>query len=157
MANHNNNAIVSRRKRISAVWLIPLFAALVGAWFVYTEYQQLGSEVVLRFLSAEGIVAGKTKIRHLSIDVGEVTEVELNGSLDGVVVRARMQRGVLPLLREDTRFWVVRPRIGATGISGLGTLLSGAYINFNRGVGDIGGSASRIQGSANRQCDKIRL
>ncbi|WP_169727478.1 intermembrane transport protein PqiB [Granulosicoccus antarcticus] len=127
---------MSKRKRISAVWLIPIFALLVGAWFVYTEYQQQGSEVVLHFQSAEGIVVGKTKIRHLSIDVGEVTDVALNESLDAVEVRARMKRNVMPLLQEDTRFWVVRPRVGASGISGLGTLLSGAYISFNRGVGN---------------------
>lgn len=136
MDNNGQKAMVSKRKLISAVWLIPLFALLVGAWFVYTDYKQQGTEVVLHFKSAEGIVAGKTKIRHLSIDVGEVTDVELNESLDGVEVRARMQPSVMPLLLEDTRFWVVRPRIGASGISGLGTLLSGAYINFSAGAGD---------------------
>ncbi len=136
MENNGQKAKVSKRKRISAVWLIPIFAILVGAWFVYTEYQQQGNEIVLHFQSAEGIVAGKTKIRYLSIDVGEVTEVELNESLDAVEVRARMQPGVMPLLLEDTRFWVVRPRVGASGISGLGTLLSGAYVSFNTGVSD---------------------
>ena len=137
MENNGQKAVVSKRKRISAVWLIPIFAMLIGAWFVYADYRKLGTEIVLYFQSADGIVAGKTKIRHLSIDVGEVTEVELNDSLDGVEVRARVQPGVVPLLREDTRFWVVRPRIDSSGISGLGTLLSGAYINFNRGVGTV--------------------
>lgn len=136
MENNGQKAVVSKRKRISAVWIIPIFAMMVGAWFVYSDYKQQGTEIVLHFQSADGIVAGKTKIRHLSIDVGEVTGVELNDTLDGVEVRASMQSGVVPLLLEDTRFWVVRPRIGASGISGLGTLLSGAYINFNRGIGN---------------------
>ena len=137
MANSDQKAKVSKRKRVSAVWLIPIFAMMVGAWFVYSDYKQQGTEIVLHFNSAEGIVAGKTKIRHLSINVGEVTKVELNEALDAVEVRARMHPDVVPLLQEDTRFWVVRPRIGASGISGLGTLLSGAYINFNRGVSQI--------------------
>ena len=136
MENNGQKAVVSKRKRISAVWLIPIFAMLVGAWFVYVDYKKEGTEIVLYFQSADGIVAGKTKIRHLSIDVGEVTEVKLNESLDGVEIRASVQPDVVPLLKEDTRFWVVRPRIDTSGISGLGTLLSGAYINFNRGVGN---------------------
>ena len=136
MENNGQKAVVSKRKRVSAVWLIPIFAMLVGAWFVYADYKKQGTEIVLYFQSADGIVANKTKIRHLSIDVGEVTEVKLNGSLDGVEVRARVQPGVVPLLHEDTHFWVVRPRIDTTGISGLGTLLSGAYISFSKGVGN---------------------
>ena len=136
MTNSRLQASVKRRKRVSAVWLIPLFAVLVGLSFIYTDYRQKGVEIVLNFKSAKGIVAGKTKVRHLSIDVGHVTEVELNDSLDAVVVRALVERSVLPLLREDTKFWVVRPRIGAGGISGISTLLSGAFINFSRGVSD---------------------
>ncbi len=136
MSNSRPQAGVKRRNRISAVWLIPVFAVFVGLCFIYTDYQQRGVEIVLNFESAEGIVAGKTKVRHLSIDVGQVTEVGLNDSLDAVVVRAIVERSVLPLLREDTRFWVVRPRIGAGGISGIGTLLSGAFINFSQGVSD---------------------
>ena len=136
MSNSRPQAAVKRRNRISAVWLIPVFAVFVGLCFIYTDYQQRGVEIVLNFKSAEGIVAGKTKVRHLSIDVGQVTEVGLNDTLDAVVVRAIVERSVLPLLREDTRFWVVRPRIGAGGISGIGTLLSGAFINFSQGVSE---------------------
>ena len=86
MTNSRLQASVKRRKRVSAVWLIPLFAVLVGLSFIYTDYRQKGVEIVLNFKSAKGIVAGKTKVRHLSIDVGQVTEVELNDSLDAVVV-----------------------------------------------------------------------
>ena len=136
MSNDRLPASVKRRNRISAVWLIPIFAVIVGLSFIYVDYQQRGAEIVLNFKSAEGIVAGKTKLRHLSIDVGEVTEVALNESLDAVVVRALVERSVLPLMREDTRFWVVRPRIGSGGISGIGTLLSGAFISFSEGVSE---------------------
>ena len=37
-------------------------------------------------------------------------------------------------LVQDTRFWVVRPRISAAGVSGLGTLVSGAYISVDAGT-----------------------
>ena len=137
MSNDRVKASVKRRNRVSAVWLIPIFAIIVGLCFIYTDYRQRGAEIVLNFKSAEGIVAGKTKVRHLSIDVGQVTEVALNDTLDAVVVRALVERAVLPLLREDTQFWVVRPRIGTGGISGVGTLLSGAFINFSQGVSDV--------------------
>ena len=44
-----------------------------------------------------------------------------------------MNREAAPLLSANSRFWIVRARIGSGGISGLGTLLSGAYINMDPG------------------------
>ncbi len=34
---------------------------------------------------------------------------------------------------EDAKFWVVEPRVTLSGVSGLGTLLSGNYIGFEVG------------------------
>jgi len=124
---------IRRRRVISGVWLIPLFALLVGAWFVYWEWANRGFEVTVQFHNAEGIVAKKTKLRYRDIDVGEVEEVVLSDDLQSVDVRLRVQKTVENILREDTQFWVVRPRISSGGITGLGTLLSGAYISLSAG------------------------
>ncbi len=123
------------KRRLSTVWLIPIVAIAIGAWLIYKDIKNQGPQVILHFDHAEGIEAGKTQLRHRSINIGKVLSVELNDTLDGVVVRAEVKPGISPMLRDDTQFWVVRPRIGNTGISGLGTLLSGAYIELSPGEG----------------------
>lgn len=131
-------AVLKERKKISAIWIVPIVALLLGAWMVIHTYQTRGPEVAIAFSSAEGIEVGKTKVRIRSVELGVVESLELNEDFDGVTVRARLEREATPLLRENTLFWVVRPRFGPSGISGLGTLLSGAYIEISPGTGEKG-------------------
>jgi paraquat-inducible protein B len=97
-----------------------------------------GPEVTILFATAEGIEAGKTKIKMLNVDVGTVESAGLSDDLEHVIVRARLEGAAEPLLREDTQFWVVRPRVGTEGVSGLSTLLSGGYIQLAPGTGATG-------------------
>lgn len=138
MTQQGAKAKIKRRQAVSGVWLIPLFAILVGAWFVYWEWQNRGFEVTVQFRNAEGLVAKKTKLRYRNIDVGEVEQVALSEDLLRVDVRLRVQHTIEDLLREDTQFWVVRPRISSGGVSGLSTLLSGAYISMSAGDNTLG-------------------
>ena len=112
-------AIVSERSGISKIWIVPIIAVLLGAWMVYYTWSTQGPEIRIVFKTAEGIEAGKTKIRARSVEVGLVESVTLGEDLESVVVVAQLERSAIPLLREDTQLWVVRPRIGAGGISGL--------------------------------------
>jgi paraquat-inducible protein B len=131
-------AQVAERRRVSPIWLVPIIALLLGAWMVVYTWRNQGPEVTIVFSTAEGIEAGKTKIRARSVEMGLVESVGLGDDLESVVVTARLERFAIPLLRDDTTFWVVRPRVGASGISGLGTLLSGAYIELAPGTGSLG-------------------
>ena len=131
-------ARISKSRRISLVWLVPLAALLLGAWLVFYTYQSQGPRIRLTFSTAEGIEAEKTKIKSRSVDVGIVESVHLADDVESVVVTALLEPMAEPLLREDTQFWVVRPRIGTSGISGLGTLLSGGYIELAPGKGAVG-------------------
>lgn len=137
MANEHK-AIVSSRRRLPAVWIIPLVALVVGIGMVINHYRTQGPKITITFSTAEGLEAGKTKIKALSVNVGIVESIQLNPDLNGVTVMARLDHKAAHLLRDDSVFWVVRPRIGAGGISGLGTLLSGAYIEVSPGTGEIG-------------------
>jgi len=131
-------AVVERKSGFSLVWIVPIVAALIGAWLWWDALQKRGPEITIEFHTAEGLEAGKTKILFKSVEVGEIGSVELKPDLSGVVCRAEMGPKTGPLLRESARFWVVRPRIGLAGISGLGTLLSGAYIEVDPGrEGDL--------------------
>ncbi len=124
------------RRWPSVVWLIPLVAGAIALWLGVTTLQQRGPLVTITFDSAEGLAAGKTRVRYKDVEVGTVTAVDLTDDLSRVRLEARMDAGIAEHLNEGTRFWVVRPRIGASGVSGLETLVSGAYVALDPGPGE---------------------
>jgi paraquat-inducible protein B len=126
-------AIIVPLKSISIIWLIPIIALFIGMWMIYFHLSSQGPLIIIYFESGESIEAGKTKIKVNNVDVGLVENIELNDNLKGIAVTARIQKHNINLLKSDTQFWVVRPKIGRGGISGLGTLLSGAYIALSPG------------------------
>jgi paraquat-inducible protein B len=126
---------VARRHGFSIVWLIPLVAGAIAIWLGYTTLRDRGPIVTISFQSAEGLEAGKTAVKYKDVSVGLVDEVRLSDDLSRIVVTARMAKHMESHLNEGTRFWIVRPRIGAGGVSGLGTLLSGAYVELDPGEG----------------------
>lgn len=131
--NDLNKAKTSRQTRLSPIWVVPIVAIAIGLWLVYDNYSSRGTLVTLTMDNAEGIEAGNTLIRSRNVEIGRVQTVRLSDDLSHAVMTARIQPGVEDMLREDSRFWVVKPRIGREGISGLGTVLSGAYIQLEPG------------------------
>ncbi len=123
-------------RRLSVIWLAPAFALAVVAWLSWHTLMQRGPAITIRFASAEGLTAGETEIRHKGVRVGTVESFELSADLAEVLVHARMTHDVSAHLRASTRFWIVTPRVGTNGISGLNTLVSGAYIEMYPGDGD---------------------
>jgi paraquat-inducible protein B len=121
-------AVVARQGRVSIVWLIPVVALVIGGWLAYTAWSEQGPTIGIAFKSAAGLQAGKTKVKFKDVDVGTVTAIEVAEDLAGVVVTAQLVDGAEAYLREGTRFWVERPRVTASRVTGLETLLSGAYI-----------------------------
>jgi paraquat-inducible protein B len=107
---------------------------LIGGWLAMKAIRERGPTLTISFRAAAGVVAGKTKIRYRDVDVGEVREIGIGADRMTVVITAELIREAAPLLVEDTRFWVVRPRIAAAEVSGLETLLSGAYVAVDAGT-----------------------
>ncbi len=124
-------AVVETRGRLSIIWLIPLIAVLAGGFVAYRALSERGPAITITFKSAEGLEAGKTQIKYKDVEVGLVESVELADDLSDVIVHARMVKGADAYLTEKTEFWVVKPRIAGGQVSGLGTLLSGAYITLD--------------------------
>src|ERR1700741_3508085 len=129
------HAVPAGRARwpIPAVWLVPLVAALLAGWLAVKTVAERGPTITIRFKNADGIEAGKTKLKYRDVQVGVVKSLWFSPDLKEVVASAQMEKDFGAHLVEDTRFWVVRPRIGAGTISGLDTLLSGAYIGVDAG------------------------
>jgi paraquat-inducible protein B len=126
---------VKKRRGISLVWLIPLVAGAIAIWLGYTTLQEKGPTITVVFDNAEGLEAGKTRVKYLNVDVGLVDQVSLSDDLSHIIVTASLDKAMAPHMKEGTQFWIVRPRVGFGGISGLGTLLSGAYVEFDPGGG----------------------
>ena len=130
-------AVVTTRSRPSIVWLIPLVAAVVGAFVAWRTYSDLGPKIQISFKSAEGLEAGKTPVKYKEVEVGKVEEIHLRGDLSGVVCTVRMVKDFAPYLVKGTHFWVVRARVAGGQVSGLGTIFSGAYIGVDPTRGDV--------------------
>lgn len=121
-------AAIGERRRISLVWLIPIVALVIGGWLAYKAFSERGPTITIQFETASGLEANKTKIKFKEVEIGEVTRIAVSKDLKHVLVTAELVRGSEPYLTDKTRFWVTRPRVTAGRVSGLDTLLSGAYI-----------------------------
>ena len=125
--------IPKKRRGPSVVWIIPIVAAIIGGWIAVQKILSEGPTITISFRTAEGLEAGKTKIKYNGVDVGTVSAVSLSPDRQRVIATANMETDSRDMLVEDTQFWVVRPRISGGTVSGLGTLLSGSYIGMEVG------------------------
>ncbi|MBE0606609.1 MAG: MCE family protein [Deltaproteobacteria bacterium] len=125
--------VQKKRTGISVVWIIPIVAALVGVGIVVQRYLNEGPTITISFRTAEGLEPGKTTIKYKDVDIGKVTEVVLSKDYSKILVTAKMEKNAGGLLVEDSRFWIVKPRITLSGVSGIGTLISGNYIGIEPG------------------------
>ncbi len=120
----------------SLVWLIPIIAAIIGIGLMIKIVVDRGPEITISFRTGEGIEAGKTKVKYKEVDIGEVRTITLNKDRSQVLVTVQLSKDAESFTAIDTHFWVVRPRLGAAGVTGLGTLLSGAYIGADAGTSE---------------------
>jgi paraquat-inducible protein B len=128
-----SRAVSKKRTPLSLVWVIPIVAAVVGVWVAVTRILAEGPEITIVFRSAEGLEAGKTKIQYNGVDVGTLTTVRLSDDHQRVITTAQMAPKTDTFLVDDTQFWVVRARISGANVTGLGTLISGAYVGMDIG------------------------
>src|SRR5258707_1259222 len=128
----------SRWSRLPLIWILPAVVILAGAFVVIHEMVVQGTSIEIRFHNAEDLEANKTKIRYKDVEIGDVRDIHVSKDRKEVIVTALIHRDASEYLVEDTRFWVVRPRVSAAGITGLWTLVSGAYITV-----DVGKSETR--------------
>ena len=119
--------------RLPLVWILPAVVVLAGGFVVIREKLAQGTSIEIRFENAEGLEANKTKVRYKDVEIGEVRDIRVGADRREVIVTAEIHRNAQPYLVEDTRFWVVRPRVSGAGVSGLATLVSGAYISVDVG------------------------
>ena len=123
--------------RFNKVWIIPIVAVLLGLWLVKETYDNKGTLVTIRFENADGIKENKTELKCRNVNVGMVEKIILTDDLE-VELKVRIKPQHLHLVREDSQFWVEKPRIEGASVTGLGTLISGAYLQLDPGLGEQG-------------------
>lgn len=129
----NPSPIVTPKARFSVVWLLPLIAAIIGAGMVYQQWQNKGVEIVIVFDNAKGLEAKKTHVKFRDVVIGTLQKIRFSQDGYSIEAKVEIEKNMQGYLHSDSQFWVVRPRIDSAGITGFGTLLSGAYINIAPG------------------------
>jgi paraquat-inducible protein B len=124
--------------RLPLVWILPAVVVLAGGFVVIREKIAQGTSIEIQFESADGLEPSKTKVRYKDVEIGEVRDIRVSDDRKKVIVTADIHRNAKSYLVDDTRFWVVRPRVSGAGVSGLATLVSGAYISV-----DVGHAAAK--------------
>jgi paraquat-inducible protein B len=125
-----------RRRRFSMVWVIPLVALLIAGYLGYRTLLQQGPLLTLTFSTAEGLAAGQTQVKYKAVQLGTVESIDLSPDNESVIVKVRMTHVGRRFMTSNARFWVVRPRFTPGDLSGLDTLVSGAFIAVDPGVGN---------------------
>ena len=125
--------VAKKRMRFSVVWIIPLVAAAVALGIAVQSYLSKGPTITILFKAAEGLEAGKTFVKYKDINIGQVSAVKLSDDYSKIEVTAKIDKHAEGLIVEDSKFWVVQPRVTLSGITGIGTLLSGNYIGIDPG------------------------
>ena len=130
--------VVQNRRWIPRlVWVVPIAAAVIGISLLIRNWENSGPRITISFLSGEGVQVGKTLVKYRDVTVGRVSAVVLSRDHQTVVVTADLSKDAASLLKADTQFWIVRPRVGVGSVSGLETLLSGVYIGMKTGAATL--------------------
>jgi len=129
--------VITKKHWLSGIWLLPLLAALMGGWTIYQSMNEKGIEISIIFDDAEGVREGKTPIMYKGVRIGVVKKVDISANLQQVKVLAEIQRAAGESLRKTTGFWLVKPKVSLTEITGLDTIVSGNYIRMDPGEGEL--------------------
>ena len=128
-------ARIKTKRRISPFWLLPVIALLIAGWLIWTTYEDRGTTVTIDFMSADGIVPGRTPVRYQGVEVGTVQEISLSKDLNKIEVKVSIKNSMKDALRDQTQFWLVTPKASLAGVSGLDALVGGNYIGMMPGEG----------------------
>jgi paraquat-inducible protein B len=128
-------AKIKRQPQVSMIWIVPLVAAIIGGWLVVKYVRQLGPVISIQFNDGNEIEANQTTLKYRGVRVGDVLSVKLSHDSQRVEVRARLDKSAENLARNGSIFWIVRPEVGAGGLQGLETIVSGPYIQVEAGGG----------------------
>lgn len=125
---------VTKRRFPSLIWLIPIAAVVISTIIAVQAWRERGASVQIHFAHGEGLRPGDD-IRYRGVTIGQVERLALTDDASGVVVHATLVRQASAFARAGARFWVVRPEVGLSGVSGLETMIGPRYLAAEPGDG----------------------
>ncbi len=123
---------IEQKKPVSFIWVLPLIILGVLGWIAYESYMKKGTNITVIFKSAEGLKEGVTPLEYKGLQLGKVTEISMHEDLKSVKVNILVKKEVAKYVaNESSQFWIRKPTISLTKISGLSTLISGHKIELS--------------------------
>jgi len=135
-SSHPKPVLKKRRWPVLLIWVVPVFALAMAGYYAFDTMREKGLEITLTFSDGSGLKTGQSKVMHLGVEIGGVTDIQLSPDQKHVLVHVRLQHGQDSFAKKGATFWVVRPEISMQSISGLGTVLSGPFIDTTPGTGE---------------------
>ncbi|HEY4989704.1 MAG TPA: MlaD family protein [Opitutaceae bacterium] len=126
---------ISRDRSIPLIWIVPIIAVGIGLWMGYKELHDRGPEITIEFADGSGVESGKTTLVYKGIAAGTVERVDLKPNLEGAILRLRLRHNAAALAKVGSKFWILHPEIGFSGVHGLETLVTGVQLNVMPGNG----------------------
>ena len=121
--------------RISAAWFVPLAVLLVVVWILIDSFRGRGVLVSVNFEDGHGIAPGD-RVECRGIQVGSVERVLLDDT--GVEVRLELDSGSASrLARVGSRWWISRPQIEWSRVSGLDSLVGPRFVQVDPAGDDV--------------------
>ena len=123
---------IENKKSVSFVWILPLIVLGVLAWIAYESYTKKGTNITVVFKSAEGLKENVTPLEYKGLQLGKVTKISMHEDLKSVKVNILVNSDVARYVaNEGSDFWIKKPTVSLTKISGLSTLISGHKIELS--------------------------
>jgi len=120
----------NRFNLFTSIWIVPFIALIIAGWLAYQYFEDRGPQIEIVFPKNEGLIAGQSVVKFRNVPIGKVEKIYVTEDTEGVIVQVRMNsKASIPYMTEKARFWIVKPEVGFSGVSGLDTLLSGTYID----------------------------
>lgn len=138
--------------QLSRMWLVTIACLALAVGLTWYSLDSPGQEIVIHFPEGHGLKPGDV-VRHRGIDIGHVEKVQLNSTLGGIVVHAVVDASASAIAREGSRFWIVRPQLDFTGVSGLETAVGAKYVAVI--PGDDTRKRSEFEGLSGRPPDSL--
>lgn len=125
-----------RRSWRSPIWLVPIGALALAVYVFHRKFVEEGPKIEIVFHDATGLKAGKTDVMFLGVKVGDLTRLRIAADHKAVIGEVTMLGEDSDLPKKGSLFWVVRPKVSAGAVRGLGTIVSGDYIEMKPGHGE---------------------
>jgi len=117
------------------IWIVPIVAAVALAIYLHDHSKDDGPTIRILFKDAGGLQTDETVVKYRGVEVGKVSSIRLSDDHHYAVVEVHLRRPAASIATAGALFWIVRPEISVGNIAGLGTLVTGPYIQALPGTG----------------------